>query len=151
MRLDRKGDERMSENRKYRITSQPTEADKEEVFQQLLKYNLARIEDKEPKELGIFLEDEQGKKLAALIGETHGNWVTIDFLWVDETLRGQDIGTELMQQAEEEGRERGCKFVFLNTFSFQAPGFYKKLGYKEQFALNEYPVTGKRYYYTKAL
>lgn len=48
-------------------------------------------------------------------------------------------------------KERGCKYVFLYTFDFQAPEFYKKHGYKEVFTLNEYPCTGKRYYLTKIL
>ena len=48
-------------------------------------------------------------------------------------------------------RQRGGKYVFLDTFSFQAPEFYKKHGYKEVFTLENYPVTGKRHYYTKEL
>lgn len=48
-------------------------------------------------------------------------------------------------------RQRGCKYVFLDTFSFQAPEFYKKHGYKEVFTLENYPVMGKRHYYTKEL
>ena len=58
---------------------------------------------------------------------------------------------QLLKQAEETAKERGCKYSFLDTFSFQAPEFYKKYGYKEVFALENYPVTGKRYYYTKTL
>lgn len=47
--------------------------------------------------------------------------------------------------------ERGAKYAFVDTFDFQAPGFYKKLGYREVFALTEYPYTGSRTYYTKEL
>ncbi|MGG7177374.1 GNAT family N-acetyltransferase [Clostridium paraputrificum] len=136
---------------KYKITEKPSSEDKEIIFQKLLKYNFSKIEDKEPKELGIFLEDKEGSKVAGLIGETHGNWLEIEYLWVDEENRGQNIGRELMKKAETIGRERGCRFVFLNTFSFQAPEFYVKLGYEEKFVQNEYPRTGKRHYYTKSL
>lgn len=52
---------------------------------------------------------------------------------------------------KEEGRKRGCKYVFVDTFDFQAPGFYKKLGYHEAFVLHEHPHTGARYYFTKEL
>lgn len=134
----------------FRITDEIEENDKESIFQELLKYNLERIEDKNPKDLGIYLEDETGKKLGGLIGDTHGNWLSINFLWVSEELRGQNIGSRILNQAEETAKKRGCKYVFLDTFSFQAPEFYKKHGYKEVFKLEEYPLTGKRYYFIKS-
>ena len=134
-----------------RITDKPSEKDKNDIYQGLLEYNLARIENKEVRELGIFLEDGAGKKIGGITGETHGNWLEVEYLWVDEERRGQNIGTMLMKKAEETARERGCKFAFLNTFGFQAKGFYLKLGYKEVFTLDEYPLTGTRHYLTKSL
>jgi len=131
------------------ITDIIKEQDRETIFQGLLEYNLVRIEDKNPKDLGVYFQDETGKKLAGLIGDTHGNWLIVKYLWVSEELRGKSIGSQILKQAEETAKERGCKYVFLDTFSFQAPMFYKKHGYQEVFALEEYPVTGKRYYFTK--
>ncbi|WP_084493073.1 GNAT family N-acetyltransferase [Lacrimispora indolis] len=61
------------------------------------------------------------------------------------------MGSKLLKQAEETAKERGCQYVFLDTFSFQASVFYEKQGYKNVFTLEEYPVTGKRYYFTKTL
>ncbi|MEW9123965.1 MAG: GNAT family N-acetyltransferase [Thermotaleaceae bacterium] len=133
------------------ITDRIKEDDEKIIRQGLLEYNLSRIEDKNPKDLGIYLQDETSKKLAGLIGNTHGNWLFVKFLWVSEELRGQNIGSKILKKAEETAKERGCKYVFLDTFSFQAPMFYKKYGYKEVFALEEYPITGKRYYFTKSL
>lgn len=136
---------------KFKITNRIKKQDEETIFRGLLEYNLARIEDKNPKDLGVYVEDEKGEMLAGLIGNTHGNWMTVKFLWVSEKLRGQNIGSQILIKAEETAKERGCKYVFLDTFSFQAPEFYKKYGYKEKFALEEYPVEGKRYYFTKTL
>ena len=62
-----------------------------------------------------------------------------------------EITNKIKKEAEEEALRRGCGYVFLDTFSFQAPLFYKKHGYKEQFVLEKYPVIGERYYYTKKL
>lgn len=135
----------------FEITDEIKEQDKETIFQGLREYNLARIEEKKQKDLGVYLQDENGKKLAGLIGNTHGNWLFVKYLWVSEALRGQDIGSLILSQAEKEAKERGCKYAFLDTFSFQAPAFYKKQGYKEVFVLEEYPLTGKRYYFTKEL
>ena len=75
----------------------------------------------------------------------------IKFLWVSESLRGRNIGSEILLQAEQTAKERGCRFAFLDTFGFQAPLFYQKHGYQEAFVLEEYPLTGKRYYFTKNL
>lgn len=136
---------------KFNITDKIKKQDEETIFSGLLEYNLARIEDKNPKDLGVYMEDEKGEILAGLIGNTHGNWMTVKYLWVSEKLRGQNIGSQILKKAEATAKERGCKYAFLDTFSFQAPEFYKKYGYKEQFVLQEYPVEGKRYYFTKNL
>ena len=135
----------------FQVTDKIKKEDEEIIYNGLLEYNLARIEDKNPKDLGIFMQDDKGNKIAGLIGNTHGNWLSIKYLWVSKELRSQSIGSRLLKQAEETAKERGCKYSFLDTFSFQAPEFYKKYGYKEVFALGNYPVTGKRYYYTKTL
>lgn len=135
----------------FQVTDKIKKEDEEIIYNGLLEYNLARIEDKNPKDLGVFMQDDKGNKIAGLIGNTHGNLLSIKYLWVSKELRSQSIGSRLLKQAEETAKERGCKYSFLDTFSFQAPEFYKKYGYKEVFALENYPVTGKRYYYTKTL
>ncbi|WP_313151725.1 GNAT family N-acetyltransferase [Lacrimispora sp.] len=135
----------------FKITDKIKKQDEELIYQGLLDYNLARIEDKNPRDLGVYLQDEAGEKVGGLIGNTHGNWLFVKYLWVMEDLRGQNIGSELLKQAEETAKERGCRYAFLDTFSFQAPSFYEKHGYKNVFVLEEYPLTGKRYYFTKTL
>ena len=135
----------------FEITDTIRETDEKYIFEGLLEYNLERIEDKNPRDLGIYLPDETGRKIAGLIGSTHGNWLFVKYLWVSKELRGKQIGSKILIQAEETAKERGCKYSFLDTFSFQAPLFYKKHGYKEVFTLENYPVTGKRYYFTKSL
>ena len=68
---------------------------------------------------------EEGNLLAGLIAETFGNWLEIEYLFVKEELRGQGIGSKLLQQAETEAKNRNCRFAFVNTYQFQAPDFYK--------------------------
>ncbi len=135
----------------FEITDKIKEQDEKIIYQGLLEYNLARIEDKNPKDLGIYLQDETGEKVGGLLGNTHGNWLFVKYLWVREDQRGQNIGSALLKQAEVTAKERGCRYAFLDTFSFQAPAFYEKHGYMSVFTLEEYPVTGKRYYLTKTL
>lgn len=48
----------------------------------------------------------------------------------DLALRGLGLGSEMLRQAEEEGRKRGCRTAILYTISFQAPEFYRKYGWR---------------------
>ena len=134
----------------FRITSDGDARDVHEIHELLKEYNLRHREVSKSVPVGVFLEDETGRKLAGLTGETFGNWLCIQYLFVSGQLRGQRIGSRL-EAAEAEARKRGCKYAFVDTFSFQAPVFYKKHGYQEAFTLEEYPYTGKRHYYTKEL
>ena len=135
----------------FRITSDGDMRDVNEIHELLKEYNLRHREASQSIPVGVFLEDETGQKLAGLTGETFGNWLCIQYLFVNEQLRGQRIGGKLLEAAEAEARKRGCKYAFVDTFSFQAPTFYKNHGYREVFTLEEYPYTGKRHYYTKDL
>ena len=135
----------------FRITSDGDVHDVNEIHELLKEYNLCHREASKSIPVGVFLEDEMGQKLAGLTGETFGNWLCIQYLFVSEQLRGQQIGSNLLEAAEAEARKRGCKYAFVDTFSFQAPTFYKNHGYREVFTLEEYPYIAKRHYYTKKL
>ena len=135
----------------FRITKDGKQSDIDEIYEMLKSYNLSNREASENIPLGVYYEDESERKLAGLTGETFGNWLCVNFLFVAENLRNKGIGTKIVLSAEDEARKRNCKYVFVDTFSFQAPKFYEKLGYKEVFSLNEYPYTGKRHYYIKKL
>ncbi|KGF70374.1 GCN5 family acetyltransferase [Hoeflea sp. BAL378] len=66
-----------------------------------------------------------------LVGYSIQGWLYIKLLGVAETERGNGIGRALLAKAEEYARETGLVGVYLDTFEFQAPRFYKELGYTE--------------------
>ncbi|AFE56332.1 MULTISPECIES: GNAT family N-acetyltransferase [Rahnella] len=146
---------------KTRLTHAPTESDLEEIKTALRDFNRNFIPKPTFRELGIFVEDENGKKLAGIVAETVGYWMYIKMLWVDETLRGKDVGTQLIREAEEEAKARGCRYSLVDTFSFQARPFYERMGYSMQMALEDYipdsrapddaPSTHTRFFLTKTL
>ena len=123
----------------------------QEIANQIRAYNRSKREEAESVPLNLYLEDEKGNLMAGLVAETFGNWLEIEYLFVKEELRGQGIGSKLLQRAESEAKKRNCRFAFVNTYQFQAPDFYLSHGYKEVFILQDYPYTGKRYYYQKDL
>ena len=129
-----------------------TESQKSQIIGDLIRsYNLSKREVAESEPLNLYVEDEYGEIMAGLVAETFGNWLEIEYLFVKEDLRRQGIGSQLLQRAESEAKKRNCRFAFVNTYQFQAPGFYQKQGYKEVFTLKDYPYTGQRHYYQKDL
>ncbi len=61
------------------------------------------------------------------------------------------IGAKLIAEAERRARRRGSRVIHLNTFSFQAPGFYAAQGYRRFGAISGSPRGARRYYYMKRL
>lgn len=133
------------------VTDRVTHQDLDEVRLGLNAFNSRFINIDELKSIGVFVTDAHGKKLAGLTGSTTGNWLRIDMLWVSDALRGQGVGTKLIEAAEEEARRRGCCYAQVDTASFQARPFYEKLGYSLRFSLDHYPRHHQRHYLSKAL
>ena len=80
-----------------------------------------------------------------------GQVVDVVALWVDEPLRGRGLGTELLIAAEAEARDAGALHAFLETHSFQAPDFYRRLGYVAFAELEDYPPGEQQLFMRKAL
>ena len=134
------------------IRLENTESQKAQKIGELIRsYNRSKREAAECEPLNLYVEDEHGQLLAGLVAETFGNWLEIEYLFVKEGLRGQGIGSQLLQQAESEAKKRNCRFAFVNTYQFQAPAFYQKHGYQEVFTMKDYPYTGQRHYSQKEL
>lgn len=87
--------------------------------------------DRCSKTFGIFDFSPEKKMMSGLLAYVHPGWAYIDLLWVSEALRGRGIGRLLMKQAEEEAVQRGCHSAYLWTQDFEAPDFYRKLGYQQ--------------------
>lgn len=101
--------------------------------------------------VNIFLKDKTKKVVGAVIITILWNGMDINSLWVDESLRGKGWGRKLMLAAEAEGKKRGCTLAYTNTFTWQAPKFYEKLGYSLYGKLDNYPTGSSLFYYQKKL
>lgn len=75
--------------------------------------------------------EESGRLIGGCVGSTEDvwHWLTVDAMWVEPSRRGQGLGRTLLAEVESEARERGCRWAKLNTWEFQAPDFYQRLGY----------------------
>lgn len=97
------------------------------------------------------LQTPDQEVVGGVIGETHWDWLYVNLMWIREDLRGRGFGQQLLTFAEDEARQRGAKNAYLDTFSFQAPGFYKKHGYRVFGELKDFPTGHQRYYLRKEL
>ncbi|MDP9349122.1 MAG: GNAT family N-acetyltransferase [Gemmatimonadota bacterium] len=137
----------------YRITLEDpaAEEDVRAVVRGLVAYNDSRAEREEWKPLALFVRDGSSVLRGGLVGSTQWGWLYVSHLWVDDGLRGQGHGRELLRRAEAEAVARGCLHAHLDTFSFQARGFYEGLGYEVFGALDDYPPGHTRYHLRKRL
>ena len=136
----------------FRLTVEdaPSRADRMLIDQALDDFNAERWPDNPIQRIAVILRDSAESIAAGLDGVAYGGWLFVNNLWVSEPLRRQGVGRALVATAESEALARGCHSAWLDTFSFQAPGFYQKLGY-EIFAALDYPPEHKRYFLRKRL
>lgn len=110
-----------------------SEAQKEYVHKRLQAYNAQYM--KEFADFSFHIEQD-GAIAAGIVAESVGDTLEVEFLFVEEACRGRGLGRALLERAEAEARKRGLRRVVLNTYSFQAPGFYPKMGYREVLKLD---------------
>lgn len=101
--------------------------------------------------VALALRGPDGVVVGGFYGYTGLGWLNVATLWVAEELRGRGYGRTLLEAGEAAARARGCTNAFLFTYDFQAPGFYRAMGYEEFAALEEFPRGHRRMFFRKAL
>jgi len=123
--------------------------EREAILNALCAFNLKNAPDPDFRMLGLLLKDEAGATIGGLWGRSGYEWLFIELLFVPEHLRGSGVGTQLMRQAEDVARERGLTGIWLDTFAFQALGFYQKLGFTVFGELKDHPRGISQYWLQK--
>ncbi|HYB70681.1 MAG TPA: GNAT family N-acetyltransferase [Candidatus Bathyarchaeia archaeon] len=136
-----------------RILSDPhaSEALKQVVVDHLDTYNVAVTGLSEYSPVNLFLQDGSQEVVGGLLALIWGGVMYVRILWVAAALRGQGHGGRLLEVAEQRAVERGCRHVFLDSFSFQAPGFYEKHGYTVWAKVDDWPAGHSHYFLRKDL
>ena len=129
----------------------PTDEEREAILTPLRAYNEAQAGPSNAQLLALLIRDDNGEILGGLYGRFFYQWLFIELLSVPEQARGQGMGSKLMQMAEDLAREKECVGIWLDTFEFQAPEFYKRLGYNELGQIADYPPGHKRFFFQKHL
>ncbi|QEL54498.1 GNAT family N-acetyltransferase [Chromobacterium paludis] len=117
----------------------------------LAAYNESQIGGRDYRPLVISVQNAAGEVEGGLWGYTCFGWLYTQLLAAPAAARGQGLGQRLMEEAEAEARARGCANAWVDTHSFQAPGFYETLGYQRFAELEDYPPGHSRIFYRKRL
>jgi len=120
------------------IDTDPSPADIERLETGLYEFNVERTGVR-GELLSIWVRDDAGNVAAGLFGWTWGGTCEVNKLWLAREQRGRGLGRRMMQAAEREARRRGCFQMVLSTHSFQAPDFYRGLGFEMMNTVADYP------------
>ena len=120
----------------------------EKGHQMLQEYNAQFMEDSGDYS---FYVEEDSKIAAGIVASAVFDTVEIDYLCVAEEYRGHGYGEQLFNKVEKEAAAKQIKRIILNTYSFQAPAFYKKMGYKQLFKIAPAFKDYDQYYFIKEL
>jgi GNAT superfamily N-acetyltransferase len=141
----------MSKTHKVILETEPDTDDMQLLVKGLSEFNASRSNGDVPNYLVATVKCSDGQLAGGLLGATYLGWLQIQVVWLDDSVRGQGYGSELMALAEEEALRRGCARAFVETLSFQALPFYEKCGYEVFSRLADFPPGGARYALTKNL
>jgi len=128
----------------------PTDAERMAIIGPLAAFSLERGYRFEVDPVVLVLR-ANGEIVGGLIGHTNFGWLYVEILSVAETLRGQGHGRRLMAKAETIARGRGCVGAWVDTYSFQSPGFYPAVGYTLFGELPHCPGKERRLFFRKML
>ena len=132
------------------VTGEPDPADLDAVKAGLVAFNAQSVGIDKAEPLAVFARRD-GLVVGGATGFTQWEWLFIKHLWISGEVRGGGFGSHLLGKAEAAARERGCAAVWLDTFSFQAPGFYERLGYRKFGQLDDFPSGHVRHFLWKPL
>lgn len=103
------------------------------------------------KRVVLSARDAKRRLLGGLILQSYWRESYIELLWLSARARKARVGSKLIREAERRARRRGSRLIHLNTYSFQAPGFYEKQGYRRFGTISGSPRGKRRYFYVKRL
>jgi GNAT superfamily N-acetyltransferase len=124
-------------------------AQRQAILDRLSEFNASRGPPGDAEALCVALVDDGGAVAGGLYATLVYGWLVVELLFVPEQLRGTGLGSKLLADAEDQARARGCIGAWLDTFSFQARGFYEKLGYSLAGTIPDHPPGGARHFMVK--
>ncbi len=137
------------------LTTSPSAEDAKTISQGLVNFNHEMIPDLEPMEAAItfsvFARDDDRTVTGGLRATCFWNTLHIELVWILKEARGKGIGRLLVEEAERFAIEHGFELALLESTTWQATPFYKKLGYELIATIPDYPKGHACHFLTKRL
>ena len=130
------------------VEADPDPSLRAKILEPLDKYNEAAAGPGRWGTFAVTVRGEDGDVVGGLWGRTGYGFLFVELLALGPA-RGLGLGRHVMQQAEAEAKRQGLLGIWLDTWTFQAPGFYPKLGFVECGRITEYPPGHDRIFYVK--
>lgn len=109
----------------------PTEKDTQTIYDGLVEFNEPMFGDLKVENYACFIRNQDGKILGGVTGGIADGVALLGYLWVDNSLRGQGVGKRIIETIESKLKAMNVVEIHLDTYNFQAPEFYIKMGFKE--------------------
>ena len=135
----------------FTLHPEPTPEERYRIIDPLIAYNEEKAGPRNSKEFAYSVRSETGEFVGGLLGSTHWNHFFVAAVFVDQQVRREGIGRELLKRAESLALEQGCDAIYLDTFDFQALGFYEKIGFQVFGKLEDYPRGHQRFFLVKRI
>jgi len=136
---------------KITLTNSPDPADVDVVRNGLDTYEASQGAEVDWVPLALFARDENNLIIAGLTGSTYWGYLYVGRLWTDQSFRQLGLGSQLLEQAELEAKQRGCHSAHLMTGDFNAMPFYLKRGYQVFGELHDMPPGHTQFFMCKQL
>ena len=130
------------------VTAEPSPSDRDAIRSGLHGFMLAET-GSTPMPLAVLVRDEAGIVVGGLTGRTSAAWLYVELFWLPAALCGTGLGTRVMAEAEAEAVRRSCIGAHLDTYDYQAPDFYRKLGYEVFGSIEDHPPGHTRFWMQK--
>lgn len=136
---------------KIEVTETPDPVALAFVGDSLAAFNVQDVGPAERRALAVLVRDDKGRLAAGISGYTAWGWLYVQWLWVDERLRGQNMAARMLQAAEDEATARGCHGAYIDTFNPTALKVYQRQGYQPFGTLPDFPKGRTRTFLAKNL
>ena len=135
----------------FETTGAPEPHDLAFLAEQLAGFNDTDVGPSQRMPLAVFVRDDANAIVAGISGYTAWGWLYVQWLWVDERLRGQHTAGQMLDAAEAEAIVRGCHSALIDTFNPVALKIYERHGYRSFGVLPDFPVGRSRTFLQKQL